>query len=541
MLEERQAQAKDFYTDRNESISVTSALTLQTLTGETLTYRKNEVIVGRNPVECDVFVDNKYASKKHMHFIFSDGKWLAEDLNSANGTWINGEKILPMQPVILKVGDQINIARYSVFYFQEKIVEDKADGNVRNEQNLSELEAITDSISKQDKNVLTSPSIDRLIDLLCETPLFIRAVIDDTKNQEERFQVVLFKPANDEIIPVFTRQQYAESFGTNGDVTKIEPENLMLTLAQLGEHIVINPNCENRLIIPKDVFKNVIFREFAKKYKAKVSVKKYEEKNDILGALICDYNMETNQSEKMRKIMTILSYMEENAAWVPCKARLSEEDCELIKNLKPGDVFEFENTRLKPDLLLQPSGKVLLPLFSQKDEAPVDYADNFSWINIPIVQCCELARRHLTCDGIIINAYTNSLSIPNDLVDIVLNHYLGKINLLNDKQMLQAVKRPNGGLRLELDNKHQRFISVFFENDRIRSYSIDEEAAEDSYYILSPYEAYRLSQLLEQQCHKGNFVDSLKQYFTEKSVNSLTRLMQENNIRFQQFHTIKHL
>ena len=89
---------------------------------------------------------------------------------------------------------------------------------------------------------------------------------------------------------------------------KFIPSNLVLTLqSSTGETLTYtknevivgrNPNCENRLIIPKDVFKNVIFSGFAKKLKAKLCVKKYEEKNNIFAALICRYNMETVQSEK---------------------------------------------------------------------------------------------------------------------------------------------------------------------------------------------------------------------------------------------------
>ena len=234
--------------------------------------------------------------------------------------------------------------------------------------------------------------------------------------------------------------------------------------------------------------------------------------------------------------MTILAYMEQNVAWVPCKTRFSEDDFETIQKMKPGDLLELKDARLKPDMIIHSSGKFLLPLFSQKDEAPVDYASKFSWINMRIVQYCELVKKHPACDGIIINAYTDALPIPNELIDIALNHYFGKINLINDEQMLQAVQEPNDGLQLELDDKRMYFIRVFLEHGRVRSYSIDVEAADDSHYTLEPYDAYRLSRLLEQQCHKGNFADNLKKYFTKKDDYDLTRLMKENDITFQQFH-----
>lgn len=427
-----------FLKKKNTVSDSEAMLTLVTSSGTVLTNPKKEVFLGRNPKTCDIVVDDKNASNKHVHFMLADGKWSVEDLFSTNGTWINGERILPMQPTVLNTGDRICVALSSVFYFREKPAEDRYMEDVTYEKKVGELEFIIKAIKEQGGYAAESKYFGRLIDLLCETPLFVRAAVDNTKPQDERFRVMLFKPANDEIVPVFTRRQYANAFGKCGDVFKLDSQKLMLTLNQLGEHIVINPNCENRLIIPKDIFKMIIFGEFAKRFNAKVSIAKYKEKNDILATLVCDYNIETQQIEKMRKITAILEYMEENAAWVPCCADCSKEDYEKIKSLKNGDVFSFENTKLKPDMLKNTSGKLFFPLFSQKEEAPADYASNFSWINVPIVQCCQLAKNNPDCNGIIVNAFTNSLTITNELIDIILNRRFGKSGLINAEQMTNA-------------------------------------------------------------------------------------------------------
>jgi len=506
----------NFFNKKNKTNSSKPILTLQSSTGTSLTYTNSEVILGRNSAECDIAIDNKNASNKHLQFMFSDGKWIVRDLHSTNGTWINGERILPMQPTVLNTGDRICVALSSVYYFWEKPAEDKYIEDVAYEKNVAELESIIKAIEAQGGNAMESKFFGRLVDLLCKTPLFVRANIDNTKPQNEKIQVVLFKPGDDEIIPVFTRRQHADAFGKHGNTFKLDSQKLMFTLNQLGEHIVINPNCENRLIIPKNIFKMIIFEEFVKRLNAKVSIDKYKEKNDILATLVCDYITETQQGEKMDKIMAILAYMEENVAWVPCNANYSEEDYEKIKNLKAGDVFSFENTSLKPDMLKHVSGELFFPIFSQKDEAPADYVNNFSWINMPILRCCQLAKNNTDCSGIIVNAFTNSLPITNDLIDIMLNRHFGKTNLITDEYMATAVKEPNGGLQVRLDNECLYFIRVFTENDRIRSYSIDKETANDSHYTLEPYSAYKLSQLLEQEYHKGNFADNLKQYFAKK-------------------------
>ena len=167
----------DFFNKKNKTNSFERVLTLQSSTGTTLTYTKSEVILGRNPAECDIVVDNKNASNRHRRFKFLDGKWIVEDLHSTNGTWINGERILPLQPTGLNTGDRICVALSSVLYFQEKPAEDKYIEDVTYEKNIGELESIIKAIKAQGGNALESKYLGRLVDLLCETPLFVRALI----------------------------------------------------------------------------------------------------------------------------------------------------------------------------------------------------------------------------------------------------------------------------------------------------------------------------------------------------------------------------
>ena len=391
--------------------------------GTKLVNPKQEIYIGRNAEECDIVVENKSVSKKHLRLTLKKGKWILEDLNSMNGTWVNGERVSPMQPIALNSGDRICIALSAVFYLDEKPAEEKYTEDVEYETNIAELERIIRSVKNDsDGNVIASEHFGRLIHLLCKTPLFVQANIDDTKPEEEKVQVVLFKAAQDEIVPVFTRKHHADAFGNRGTALKLAPEQLMLLLKQLGEHIAVNPNAEEHLVIPKDIFKTVIFEDFIKQYRAKVSLKKYQEKNDVFAVLVCEYNMATEQAEKMKLISAILEYMQDNLAWVPCNADYSEEDYNKIKDLKAGDTFSFENTKFKPDMLKHTSGQIFFPLFSQKEEAPADYADGFSWVKMPIAQCCRLAKNNPDCNGIIVNAFTNSLLITNELIEIILNH-----------------------------------------------------------------------------------------------------------------------
>jgi pSer/pThr/pTyr-binding forkhead associated (FHA) protein len=54
-------------------------------------------------------VHDDHASSHHARFRFAHGLWYVEDLDSTNGTWLNGHRIFSAQR--LKKGDKIRIGR----------------------------------------------------------------------------------------------------------------------------------------------------------------------------------------------------------------------------------------------------------------------------------------------------------------------------------------------------------------------------------------------------------------------------------------------
>lgn len=69
--------------------------------------RKNTV--GREPTLCDVVIqDDGYVSGKHFMIEFTEGGTiLLTDLNSRHGTFVNGQRVTPDQPVNLRGGERI--------------------------------------------------------------------------------------------------------------------------------------------------------------------------------------------------------------------------------------------------------------------------------------------------------------------------------------------------------------------------------------------------------------------------------------------------
>jgi pSer/pThr/pTyr-binding forkhead associated (FHA) protein len=71
---------------------------------------EGETIIGRNE-QCDLVLASRRTSKRHCRLFFKDGQWHIEDLNSQNGTIVNGVKITLET---LKDGDVLQIGDYRI-------------------------------------------------------------------------------------------------------------------------------------------------------------------------------------------------------------------------------------------------------------------------------------------------------------------------------------------------------------------------------------------------------------------------------------------
>ncbi|MBW2091209.1 MAG: FHA domain-containing protein [Deltaproteobacteria bacterium] len=91
---------------------------------------QGKAIIGRSP-DCDISIDNTAISRKHASIEFKDGEYVLTDLESSNGTFLNGDKI--HDPQILKPGDSIGIAKFSLIFQEapqaevQKLMDDGAD------------------------------------------------------------------------------------------------------------------------------------------------------------------------------------------------------------------------------------------------------------------------------------------------------------------------------------------------------------------------------------------------------------------------------
>lgn len=72
---------------------------------------KNEFIVGKSREKADgVITGNSMISRVHACFVYKDGKMYIKDLGSANGTFVDGNKLIDERPVLLNRNSIIRLA-----------------------------------------------------------------------------------------------------------------------------------------------------------------------------------------------------------------------------------------------------------------------------------------------------------------------------------------------------------------------------------------------------------------------------------------------
>jgi len=64
------------------------------------------VTIGRAP-ECELRIDDTYASQQHARVFGKAGSWYVEDLGSTNGTYVNEQRLAA--PAMLTAGDRIRV------------------------------------------------------------------------------------------------------------------------------------------------------------------------------------------------------------------------------------------------------------------------------------------------------------------------------------------------------------------------------------------------------------------------------------------------
>ena len=69
------------------------------------------IVVGRHPALCDRVIDDPSISRRHLRIGMAEGRPYVEDLNSLNGTMLDGVEVAQFEPVSLAAGQELTLGR----------------------------------------------------------------------------------------------------------------------------------------------------------------------------------------------------------------------------------------------------------------------------------------------------------------------------------------------------------------------------------------------------------------------------------------------
>ncbi len=77
------------------------------------------VVLGRNAELCHFVVGNTSVSRRHLRFSLLDGELRVEDLNTTNGTYLDGQRLAPLKPVRLASGQSMVLGDFHLRFMDQ--------------------------------------------------------------------------------------------------------------------------------------------------------------------------------------------------------------------------------------------------------------------------------------------------------------------------------------------------------------------------------------------------------------------------------------
>lgn len=118
-------------------------------------------------------------------------------------------------------------------------------------------------------------------------------------------------------------------------------------------------------------------------------------------------------------LFQLLSCLRDSNVIVPVNITMSDFDKEQFINARQGDVLTTsDDIRCKPDILKN-GDNFFFPMFSNEEQIPEEYDNNFSKVILPVLQCISMAKSYENVCGIVIDAFTEPLVLGYEIADLI--------------------------------------------------------------------------------------------------------------------------
>lgn len=106
-LSDRRAAADRYIGPNGHPVLARLSMQNGQMAGRSYLFHQDVTTIGRTNGN-DLIISERTVSRRHARLWFDSGRWLLEDIQSANGTLVNNMRLIPNQPVALNDNDVIN-------------------------------------------------------------------------------------------------------------------------------------------------------------------------------------------------------------------------------------------------------------------------------------------------------------------------------------------------------------------------------------------------------------------------------------------------
>ncbi|MDD4889896.1 MAG: ATP-binding protein [Phycisphaerae bacterium] len=223
------------------------------------------VLIGRN--SGDVPISDNTVSRRHAEILCEAGNWVLRDLESANGTYVNGVKVA--RPITLKQGDQVRIGG-TLLVFGGSEVHAGISLRPEHHEDLVSLDSgkLVDSAilaalpSNEDSVIMASPESAEAMGNLRVLYQLSSAIgsIFDTDQLLERVMDLIFDKVRFERGFVLLRKDVANGgvTGLGGNGHSDEEDNAGALVPKIFRYA--NANAQNKITISRTIVNHVLRR-----------------------------------------------------------------------------------------------------------------------------------------------------------------------------------------------------------------------------------------------------------------------------------------
>ena len=265
---------------------------------EEFTIYKTAFNAGRGQ-DCDLRLTNNYVARLQATFMLDEKSWLLRDNFSANGTWLNGTKLVPGKKYVLHPDDVIDFAHSEKFVFYK--TQQRHNQENEGEKALAYLEAGIKTFHDSDHK--DEMAFKLIVAALIDAPLYLPVEIDaeamlggadPTKlkpgdvlqpQKRVRMKVKTLTVDNIEFVPMFTTPEEVDK-GPSVSTIRMYPQDYLPQMMQMGKDVAINPFSGKAFIFNQKMMQELVWPIVQQKLQKGNGVQVNSREDELLGQTV---------------------------------------------------------------------------------------------------------------------------------------------------------------------------------------------------------------------------------------------------------------